>query len=240
MSLRRENETNNGINLRIYRVHSFDGGNLATVILDLVDVSKIKKENKMIDWNSIKEKAHGMAVEKGWWEKDRSDEELTMLMITEIAEATEEVRNRKPPVYVVYLDQVVIPTKDDKQWHHVQEVDDSHTILKPEGEIVELVDTAIRICDWAGKRGVDLYRSGEARENAMKEIKTKDKTQLNPLEFHFELVKLLAEGTYDSKVTVLYAIEMYSEWFGVDFTQALESKLEYNSTRPARHGGKAH
>jgi hypothetical protein len=74
----------------------------------------------------------------------------------------------------------------------------------------------------------------------MKEIKTKDKTQLNPLEFHFELVKLLAEGTHDSKVAVLYAIEMYSEWFDVDFTQALESKLEYNSTRSNRHNGKAH
>lgn len=194
----------------------------------------------MVNWNNIKDRAHGMAIDKGWWPKDRSDEELTMLMITEIAEATEEVRNSKPPVYVVYLDQVVIPTSGDKQWHHVQEEDDSHTILKPEGEIVELVDTAIRICDWAGKRGVDLDRNGETQESAMKEIETKDKTQLNPLEFHFELVKLLAEGTNDSKVAALYAIEMYSGWFGVDFTQALESKLEYNSTRSNRHNGKAY
>lgn len=61
------------------------------------------------------------AKAKGWHDKERPPLEYHMLMVSEIAEATEEARKSMPPVYV----------KDGK----------------PEGELIELADAVIRIAD---------------------------------------------------------------------------------------------
>lgn len=72
------------------------------------------------------------AKEKGWWEQDRNDGEAMMLIVTEIAEATEGLRKGNPPSEVL------------EGLSNVEE---------------ELADTIIRILDFAGGRG---YKIGEA------------------------------------------------------------------------------
>ncbi len=74
------------------------------------------------------------AAGKGWNASYKRQNEATihMLMVTEIAEATEEFRNGKPPVY----------EKDGK----------------PEGEAVELADCVIRILHHFERKGWDLER----------------------------------------------------------------------------------
>lgn len=81
--------------------------------------------------NEFVVKAHGMAKEKGWWNPAKSAPEVHMLIVTEIAEATEEVRKGSPAVY-----------------------GDPGT--KPEGEAIELADAMIRIADYFGYKGWDL------------------------------------------------------------------------------------
>jgi len=78
-------------------------------------------------------KVFDIAKSKGWYDADVPQStrvERHMLMVSEIAEATEEVRNSKDPIY----------TKDGK----------------PEGEAIELADAVIRIMDYFESQGWDL------------------------------------------------------------------------------------
>lgn len=89
----------------------------------------------------IKE-AHDLAISKGFHDQaykewmdsgtlhPRIKLSAIMLMVSELAEAAEEVRSGRPPVY----------KHDDK----------------PEGEAVELADCLLRIFDYAGLMGYDL------------------------------------------------------------------------------------
>ena len=106
----------------------------------------------MKELNDWCKEIHEYAIQKGWWEyKDRNTLEMFMLMVSEIAEATEEYRNDARPFYM----------KDGK----------------PEGEAIELIDCIIRIMDYFG----------------------------------------------------------HKKW---DMDKLMEIKMEYNKTRPYRHGGK--
>lgn len=77
------------------------------------------------------------AVEKGWWENPHEGviTEKLLLMVTEIAEATEEIRNGHEPTEVYYND-----AKPGK----------------PEGFGIEIADLLIRTFDLCEHLGVDL------------------------------------------------------------------------------------
>jgi NTP pyrophosphatase (non-canonical NTP hydrolase) len=73
---------------------------------------------------------HQTALDKGWYDTTRTKLEIHALIHSEIAEATEAVRNNKPAFYF------------EGQ--------------KPEGEAVELADAIIRILDTAYHMGWDI------------------------------------------------------------------------------------
>jgi NTP pyrophosphatase (non-canonical NTP hydrolase) len=75
---------------------------------------------------------HRIALSKGWWDKDRNDGELLMLMVTELAEACEGLRHGNPP-----SDHIPAFTAVEE----------------------ELSDCMVRILDMSAARG---YRIGEA------------------------------------------------------------------------------
>lgn len=81
----------------------------------------------------ISDKVHANALAKGWWDNgDRPPLEVHMLIVSEIAEATEEVRKGTSPLYF--------------------EGDTN----KPAGELIELADAMIRIMDYCAQKGWDL------------------------------------------------------------------------------------
>ena len=86
---------------------------------------------------------HAMAKDKGWYETKRSPLEAHMLMVSELSEATEEVRKGYPPMYI---------EAGDKKVTNPAEFDGA----KPEGEAIELADAVIRIADYFGYRGWSL------------------------------------------------------------------------------------
>jgi len=101
--------------------------------------------------STMSKRIHTMAKEKGWWETKRSPLELHMLVVSEIAEATEEARRGTPPIYQTQISASgggeiqVLPTGGG--WN---------VTLKPEGELIELADAVIRIFDICEERGWDL------------------------------------------------------------------------------------
>lgn len=80
-------------------------------------------------WNIQSQKAHTTAIEKGWWDTNRSDGECIALMHSELSEALESQRHGSPP--------------------------DEH-IPEFTGEEVELGDAVIRIMDFGQAKGLRI------------------------------------------------------------------------------------
>lgn len=83
--------------------------------------------------NETVKKVFETAKSKGWHDKPNPIPEVLMKMVTELAEAMEEYRNKKPSFYV--------------------------EAGKPEGIEIELADCVIRIMDSFGEYGWDLERA---------------------------------------------------------------------------------
>lgn len=114
--------------------------------------------------NELVKQAHQNAVNKGWWDEDRSFGEVIALIHSEASEALEDFRNGKRP---------------DEVWYELKQVWNNETqeIGKPCGIPSELADICIRVFDVCGRYGIDLE-------------------------------------------------------------QAIREKMDYNATRPRKHGGK--
>lgn len=120
--------------------------------------------------NKLIKEIHDNAVDKGFYEKGNNVANLMMLLITEQGEAYDELRKNAP--------------------NHVYFVNG-----KPEGFLVEIADTMIRLLDMIGF-----------------------------LEEEYKRVLVDEDGIRGD--------------VPFDFEHIIKLKMDYNKTRPYRHGGK--
>lgn len=118
----------------------------------------------MVDLNELVKTCHDKAVDNGFWESQRNFGEMLMLVTSELSEALEE--NRSVNVHRLYYKDVesgknvvghdVYHDPDTKLAFKVSDEGEDALPLKPEGEIVELVDAVIRLFDILGSYDVNV------------------------------------------------------------------------------------
>ena len=107
--------------------------------------------------NEFTKEVHENAVSHGWWEEERNFGEIIALCHSELSEALEEYRAKRPMVWRKCMtcegDTPCMETGCG-DWHDGV-CDLSCISPKPEGIAVELADCIIRILDWFGKEGLE-------------------------------------------------------------------------------------
>jgi NTP pyrophosphatase (non-canonical NTP hydrolase) len=91
----------------------------------------------MINLKDLQKDIHDLAVSKGWYDTERNSLELHMLIVSEIAEATEAARRG---------DEYFLDCNG-----------------KPHGELSEMADAVIRILDYCEFRGWQLETAIEEK-----------------------------------------------------------------------------
>ncbi len=172
--------------------------------------------DEVVDFDSLTCVAHAMAVDKGWWEGDRSAVECWVNFHAELSEAWEEYRCGRMATW--YADSASVLR--------------SGGVPKPEGFWVEIGDLLIRIADYVGSRRLDVgadidYEGAEwgAFDEQWEAIPR-------------VVASMHRELAMNYFMDVVDVCGMFAEFHKVDLWSIIREKLRYNATRPHRHGGK--
>lgn len=183
--------------------------------------------------SELVKQAHETAVEKGWYDEHKPFDDLIALCHSELSEALEEYRKNVPggklnrdPMSIYYSGDGYVSS------------DKTLRCLKPEGIPIELADVVIRIADMLGYYKVDVIT-----------LETKDRTSPTFGEFissmHYVLSQAYHYGTSGDDINrnicliaAINFIQSYAKINGIDLDEAIRIKMEYNKTRPYKHGNK--
>jgi hypothetical protein len=169
---------------------------------------------RVTDWQSLVRVAHGMAVEKGWWDDGiaaRPIENIVNNFHSEVSEAWEQYRDGRMAT-----------------WYSDPNAVLEGRLSKPEGFYVELADLLIRIADAAGAHRIEvgeLYFSGPGFSMATNKTISRLHCLIGKCDpFRFaDMINVCLSFAADNNH---------------DLWATIREKLAYNATRPYRHGGK--
>jgi len=196
------------------------------------------EDKRIIDY--IKE-IHNIAKSKGWWENPIKIEDLILLSNCELSEAVEELRKGHSTNHVY--------------WSDIIQSDGTVTSNKPEGFPIEISDILIRIFDYLGYiceikgaynwNGIYFYSFDEILEDNFEEtfkkvldIYTLDERYHGDInqKLYYLGKELFKVEKYQDLIKVIILILNLDYRFTLDLEGAMKIKIEFNRTRPYRHG----
>ena len=181
----------------------------------------------------LQREAHAIALSKGWWDTERTFGDLIALVHSELSEALEAYREKH-----IWTD-----------WRQLQ----TYPNGQPRGVASELADVVIRVADMAEWLKVDLAQAREEDEDLGDEKQAYLQERLSGnLDSFGEWIAVIHEDVGDAGyhqrnrgdnldahlVSVIWMVQEMAAHYGIDLDAAIEAKMEYNKTRPYRHGGK--
>jgi len=176
--------------------------------------------------SELQKQAHEIAKSKGWWDRERSWEEIVCLIHSEISEAFEEYRVGRMEVWIKYAPGF--------------EEGNTVTLKRPEGFPIELADIVIRLMDWAEHDGVKI--AGNYQDATVKGYEFRWHEE--GLDIPYQIMRLHSiafdeEIMYPDNLQYCFALVcVLARSLDIDLEAAILTKMEYNRGRSYRHGGK--
>jgi NTP pyrophosphatase (non-canonical NTP hydrolase) len=167
--------------------------------------------------------------DKGWYDTDVPFSVAMALLHEEAAEAGHAWREHGLD------DMTVLTTAGDPEPGQMVNV-----IVKPEGVGSELADIFIRLLDDSARYGLDL--PARARDARLFSLSGDFLHEINTLHDLISRASISWQGGGDRYAVELAGVHAFlrqmAGYYGVDLTAEYERKMQFNRTRPYRHGGR--
>lgn len=193
-----------------------------------------------MDWNDFAKDVHQTAVDKGWWDKPVSFDDVICECLVYLAHAYEQYRRGRPNLY--HLCVASGDKRNPCDWDlgkpcplATGELACEHRDLKPEGVAVELADCVLRLLDCAAQRGFSIAVFNVYVDTDFTRFICSVSWQLTCINQAANVKDGLVCGHINHAISLIWS---WAAQEGVDLEAILRSKHEYNKTRPYRHGGK--
>ena len=188
-----------------------------------------------MDFKALQKEAHAIAKDHGWWDTERTFGDLIALVHSELSEALEAYRVNGIDSW---LERQYPHSRDTQPLTHLDVPEEGD---KPAGVASELADVVIRVADMAEWYGETIAsRVGEPAFIGKSVSKPSFGDWVS--ELHWQVANAWNEHEYDrigALSDVVHTTERMAAHYGIDLDAAIEAKMEYNRSRPYRHGGKA-
>ena len=169
----------------------------------------------------LQREAHAIAKDHGWWNEERTFGDLIALVHSKLSEALEAYRDEVLPSKPHLLSTKVASELADVVIRVADMVEHYGYSLDP-AESIEDWD-ALDVC----LAGLGSFGDWIARLHWI----TAEATSYKGVASEHLVINALA--------SLIVGVQRMAAHYGIDLDAAVEAKVQYNRTRPYRHGGKA-
>lgn len=122
--------------------------------------SDMNSKENAVSLTALAKEIHRNAVDHGWWDDERTFGDIIALCHSELSEALEEYRAKRPFLWFACKEgepnQPCDPADETDCFQFGHEAECQYRDKKPEGIAVEMIDCIIRILDWCGRHDIDV------------------------------------------------------------------------------------